>query len=111
MASDDRRRLGQEVLDPAHPVRLQAVTAPQLGVLNQRFLGRLSTFGDDRHTTNYCLLTGKAVLQANAVAWTLVPENVRHYLRQQVRWNKSFFRESLWIIRVGKILQARHTST
>jgi hyaluronan synthase len=73
------------------------------GFLNQRFLGRLSTFGDDRHMTNYCLLTGKAVLQANAVAWTLVPENVRHYLRQQVRWNKSFFRESLWIIRVGQI--------
>lgn len=66
--------------------------------LDQRFLGRAATYGDDRRLTNYCLLTGRVVLQSSAVAWTLVPERVGHYLKQQVRWNKSFFRESLWVV-------------
>ena len=69
--------------------------------LNQKFLGREATFGDDRRLTNYCLERGKVVLQPSAKAWTLVPERMRHYLKQQVRWNKSFFRESLWVMLHG----------
>jgi hyaluronan synthase len=67
--------------------------------LNQRFLGQKAIFGDDRRLTNYALLEGKAVLQETAIASTAVPERISHYIRQQVRWNKSFFRESLWAIR------------
>ena len=67
--------------------------------LNQRFLGQKAIFGDDRRLTNYALLEGKAVLQETAIASTAVPERISHYVRQQVRWNKSFFRESLWAIR------------
>lgn len=67
--------------------------------LGQRFLGQPAVFGDDRHMTNLCLLDGRAVFQETAVAHTAVPERFGHYLRQQVRWNKSFFRESLWVIR------------
>lgn len=66
--------------------------------LGQTFLGRKCTYGDDRRLTNYCLMTGKVVMQSSAVAWTLVPERFGHYVKQQVRWNKSFFRESLWVI-------------
>lgn len=66
--------------------------------LGQTFLGQPAVFGDDRRMTNYALERGKVVLQANAVAQTAVPERVGHYVRQQVRWNKSFFRESLWAI-------------
>jgi hyaluronan synthase len=66
--------------------------------LNQRFLGRRATFGDDRRLTNYCLLEGQVVLERRAIAETVVPERFGHYLRQQVRWNKSFFRESFWCI-------------
>jgi hyaluronan synthase len=67
--------------------------------LGQTFLGQPAVFGDDRRMTNYALLEGKAVLQQSAVAWTAVPERLGHFVRQQVRWNKSFWRESLWVIR------------
>src|SRR5690606_10156552 len=63
--------------------------------LNQRFLGAPATAGDDRRLTFCCLMAGKAVIQPRAVAWTAVPERLTHYLRQQVRWTKSFIREGL----------------
>lgn len=66
--------------------------------LGQRFLGQPATFGDDRHMTNLCLLEGRTVFTGAAIAHTAVPERFGHYLRQQVRWNKSFFRESLWVL-------------
>ena len=66
--------------------------------LGQRFLGKPAVFGDDRRLTNYALLHGRAVLQATAVARTAVPERLRHFLRQQLRWNKSFIRESVWVV-------------
>jgi hyaluronan synthase len=65
--------------------------------LGQTFLGRPAVFGDDRRLTNYALSEGRVVLQESAVAWTAVPERLSHYIRQQVRWNKSFFRESVWV--------------
>lgn len=67
--------------------------------LNQQFLGKPAVFGDDRRMTNYCLMEGKVVFQESAVGYTAVPERLPHFLRQQVRWNKSFFRESLWALR------------
>jgi hyaluronan synthase len=66
--------------------------------LSQRFLGRPAVFGDDRRLTNYALLEGRVRLQESAVAWTAVPERFGHFVRQQIRWNKSFWRESLWAI-------------
>lgn len=67
--------------------------------LGQTFMGQPAVFGDDRRLTNYALLEGGAVLQAQAVAFTAVPERLGHYVRQQIRWSKSFFRESLWAVR------------
>lgn len=67
--------------------------------LNQQFLGKPAVFGDDRRMTNYCLTEGQVVFQESAVGYTAVPEKLPHFLRQQVRWNKSFFRESLWALR------------
>jgi hyaluronan synthase len=66
--------------------------------LAQRFLGRQCTYGDDRRLTLYCLREGKTLLAPDAIAWTLVPEGMAHFLRQQLRWSKSFFRESLWLL-------------
>lgn len=66
--------------------------------LSQRFLGRPCTYGDDRRLTYYCLREGRVLLAPDAVAWTLVPSTLPHFLRQQLRWSKSFFRESLWMI-------------
>lgn len=67
--------------------------------LNQKFRGKLQTSGDDRHLTNIHQKYGKVVLARQAVAATVVPENVSHYLRQQSRWGRSFWRESLWALR------------
>lgn len=66
--------------------------------LNQHFLGKPCTFGDDRRLTYYCLREGRALLASDAIAWTMVPENLGHFLRQQLRWSKSFMRESWCMI-------------
>ena len=66
--------------------------------LTQRFLGRPCTYGDDRRLTYYCLREGRVLLAPDAIAWTLVPSTMKHFLRQQLRWSKSFFRESLWMV-------------
>ncbi|MGW2550680.1 glycosyltransferase [Streptomyces sp. NPDC001635] len=63
--------------------------------LTQRFLGKPATFGDDRRLTYYCLTEGQSLIQPTAVGYTDVPECIGHYVRQQLRWNKSFFREGL----------------
>jgi len=66
--------------------------------LHQSFLGVQVQYGDDRRLTQYALQKGVVRLQDTSVAYTLVPEKLDHYRRQQLRWNKSFFRESLWAI-------------
>jgi hyaluronan synthase len=66
--------------------------------LTQQFLGLPCTYGDDRRLTYYCLREGRVLLAPDAVAWTLVPSTMTHFLRQQLRWSKSFFRESLWMV-------------
>lgn len=61
---------------------------------NQVFLGKKQTYGDDRALTNFVLRDGMAVYQANAQCFTEVPAHLQKFLKQQVRWSKSFFRES-----------------
>lgn len=62
--------------------------------LNQRFLGNPCTFGDDRHLTNLTLSLGyKSVYVPQAEAETESPAKLKNWLRQQLRWSRSFFRE------------------
>lgn len=61
---------------------------------NQMFLGKKQTYGDDRALTNFVLRDGMAVYQATAQCYTEVPTHLRRFLKQQLRWSKSFFRES-----------------
>jgi hyaluronan synthase len=64
--------------------------------LSQMFMGRPATFGDDRSLTNSLLRRGyKVVYEAKARVTTLVPEDHGTFLRQQLRWKRSWFRESL----------------
>ena len=63
--------------------------------LNQRFLGRPSTFGDDRSLTNFLLPNWRILYAPDAQAYTNVPEHLRQFLRQQLRWKKSWLRESM----------------
>jgi hyaluronan synthase len=61
----------------------------------QRFLGRQSTFGDDRSLTNCVLRDWKTRYEAKAVSHTIVPAGFTKFMRQQLRWKRSWTRESL----------------
>jgi hyaluronan synthase len=65
----------------------------------QTFLGRPATFGDDRALTNRVLARHRVVYQASARADTVVPTTLRKFFRQQLRWKKSWLRESLYLMR------------
>ncbi len=65
----------------------------------QTFLGRPATFGDDRALTNRILANHRVVYQASAQAETVAPENLRVFFRQQLRWKKSWLRESMYVLR------------
>jgi hyaluronan synthase len=66
----------------------------------QRFLGRPATFGDDRALTTMLLRNKRRVVyQSTAVTMTKVPTAWRVWWRQQLRWKKSWSRESLLLSR------------
>lgn len=65
----------------------------------QTFLGRPATFGDDRALTNRILTDHRVVYQASARAETVAPESLRVFFRQQLRWKKSWLRESMQVLR------------
>ena len=63
--------------------------------LNQKFLGQKATFGDDRSMTNFILRHNRTTYQDSAVCMTIVPRSYKVFLRQQMRWKRSWLRESL----------------
>ncbi len=61
--------------------------------LNEKFLGSKVTWGDDRALTNWVIKRGfKTIYTDKAKAYTVVPERFNQFVKQQVRWKKS------WII-------------
>ena len=62
---------------------------------SQTFLGVESTFGDDRSLTNCVLRDWKVRYESRAVSHTIVPDGFRPFMTQQVRWKRSWTRESL----------------
>jgi hyaluronan synthase len=66
---------------------------------NQTFLGKPSTFGDDRSLTNCVLRKWKVRYEARAVSHTIVPAGFRQFMTQQLRWKRSWARESLIVSR------------
>lgn len=63
--------------------------------LNQRFLGQKATFGDDRAMTNFVLRHHRTSYQDTAVCSTIVPNEHAAFLKQQMRWKRSWLRESM----------------
>lgn len=62
---------------------------------SQRFLGSECTYGDDRHLTNLILKQKYQVKYVgDALCYTVVPTKLGQFIRQQLRWKKSFLRES-----------------
>lgn len=63
--------------------------------LNQTFLGQKATFGDDRSMTNFILRKHRTSYQDTAICATIVPNDYEVFLRQQMRWKRSWLRESI----------------
>ncbi len=85
--------------------RRSAVDSVLMPWLDQRFLGAPSTYGDDRSLTNFLLPDWKVLYAPDAQAWTVVPDSFSKFLRQQLRWKKSWIRES---IRAGRFMWRKH---
>lgn len=67
----------------------------------QYFRGKPSDFGEDRHLTVLVLKAGlRTEYVPDATAATVVPERLMPYLRQQLRWARSTFRDTLLFMRV-----------
>jgi Glycosyltransferases, probably involved in cell wall biogenesis len=69
--------------------------------LNQKFFGLPATFGDDRSLTNFILPNHRVVYQHDSVCTTIVPSTFKQFCTQQMRWKRSWLRESL---RAGKFM-------
>lgn len=63
--------------------------------LTQKFLGEKATFGDDRSMTNFILREHRTGYQDTAICNTIVPNTYSVFLKQQMRWKRSWLRESL----------------
>jgi hyaluronan synthase len=68
--------------------------------INQHFLGKPCTYGDDRHLTNCILKQGaQTMFTHHATCITETPTTLTRFLRQQLRWNKSSNREMGWTMK------------
>ena len=63
--------------------------------LGQQFLGQRATFGDDRSLTNFVLRKHRTAYQDTAICATIVPNTHQALLKQQMRWKRSWLRESI----------------
>jgi hyaluronan synthase len=65
--------------------------------VNQKFMKKECTYGDDRHLTNNILMLGKRVGYTQlATCFTESPETFSRFFTQQIRWCKSSIREFGW---------------
>lgn len=66
---------------------------------NQTFLGEKCTYGDDRGLTTLMLREGWKVRFAKyALCLTNVPKTLKKFVKQQIRWKKSFVRENYYLL-------------
>ncbi len=69
--------------------------------ISQRFLGVSCTIGEDRALTNEILALGyNAVYQRDAVVHTEVPSVYGKLCRMLIRWDRSYIREELRLLRL-----------
>jgi hyaluronan synthase len=85
---------------PFSAYRREAVLKVLRPWLEQTFLGSAATFGDDRSLTNYILRTHKVIYHAGARCATYVPNRWRNFFSQQLRWKKSWSRETTVAMRL-----------
>jgi len=67
--------------------------------LGQRFLNRPVRAGDDRILTLFAKEKGRTEFQPEAVAFSALPTNAHHLVRQRLRWCRSFCWGTLWLLK------------
>lgn len=81
---------------PLGMYKMDKVTAVMDEWVDQHFMGKKCTFGDDRHLTNMMLsINHEVVYTHRARASTETPTEYARFVAQQTRWSKSFWREML----------------
>lgn len=74
--------------------------------IHQKFLGVKGTYGDDRSLTNLMLRDGYFTLfEPNAIVRTFVPDTFKKFMKQQLRWKKSWIKETY---KASKFMWKRH---
>ena len=69
--------------------------------VNQTFLGKKCTYGEDRALTNLILSRGfNAVYQRTAVVHTVVPWTYEKLYKMYLRWDRSYIREEIVFARI-----------
>jgi hyaluronan synthase len=64
--------------------------------MKEKFLGLPVTWGDDRSITNQVIMQGYRTLYTNKVqAYTIVPTHFKQFIKQQIRWKKGWFVNSI----------------
>ncbi|GAA1664314.1 hyaluronan synthase HasA [Nonomuraea maheshkhaliensis] len=66
---------------------------------NERFRGRPTQMNDDSMLTFYASLSGHTVHQPSSMVFTLAPERLGHYAKQQLRWMRGTAVRHLWWLR------------
>lgn len=79
----------------------RSVVLPHLDEwLHERFLGKPVTWGDDRAITNRVIKAGYDTMYSDRVrAYTIVPDTLLKFLKQQIRWKKGWLVNSLFAAR------------
>ena len=83
---------------PISSYRKKLIDEIKENYLHQKFRGKECTYGDDRHLTTLILKKGYDVFYVeDAIGYTKVPEKFKSFWKQQVRWRKSWLRESYFV--------------
>ena len=83
---------------PFSAYRRQEIDEVWSDYVGQQFRNKLCTYGDDLQLTHLVLKRGRrSIYQPQARAATIVPTTLKAYVRQQWRWNRSFYRQFRWI--------------
>jgi N-acetylglucosaminyltransferase len=98
-AAQSRHGLVYCCAGPFSAYRLQDLDRDWPDYVGQRFGGKPCTYGDDLQLTHLVLRRGRrSIYQPKARASTIVPTTLKAYVRQQWRWNRSFYRQFRWIV-------------